>query len=161
MRDNKNILSLENKLVLVTGGGTGLGLAMAGAFADQGARVIISGRREDVLVKAAKNLGEQIYPEPFNIIDFKNIPRWLTQLEDKYGAIEILVNNAGIHIKKDVFNYTDEDFRQVILINQEAEIMLSREAGRKMALRNRGCILFISSMASQYGIPNVIGYSAS
>lgn len=161
MRDKQDILSLKNKLVLVTGGGTGLGLAMAKAFAEQGARVIISGRREDILVYAAKDSGEQLYPEAFNLTEFKNIPGWIEMLESKYGEIDVLVNNAGIHIKKEVFDYTDEDFRQVVQINQEAAFVLSREAGRKMANRKRGSILFISSMASQYGIPKVIGYSAS
>jgi gluconate 5-dehydrogenase len=161
MTTEGEFLSLNNKLVLITGGGTGLGLAMAKAFLNFGARVIITGRRLDVLRKAAKDLGENIIPEAFDITKFKTIPNWIVCLEQKYGAIDILINNAGIHIKKEILDYTDEDFHNVIQTNQEAAFILSREVARNMSARKAGSIIFISSMASQYGIPKVIGYTAA
>lgn len=161
MKTEREFLFLDNKLILITGGGTGLGLAMAKAFLSVGARVIITGRRADVLRKAAKDLGGNIITESFDITRFKAIPNWINYLEQKYGAIDVLVNNAGIHIKKEILEYTDEDFHNVIQTNQEAAFILSREVARAMSVRKSGSILFISSMASQYGIPKVIGYTAA
>lgn len=161
MITENNFFSLKNKVALITGGGTGLGLAMAKAFVDQDARVIISGRREEILSEACIKLGENAAFETFDITDFKGIPGWISIIEAKYGAIDILINNAGIHIKKEIFDYTDEDFHRVIQTNEESVFILSREVGRKMTQRKTGCILMISSMASQYGIPKVIGYTAA
>ncbi|NJO68644.1 MAG: SDR family NAD(P)-dependent oxidoreductase [Bacteroidetes bacterium] len=78
---NSNPISLHNKLALITGGGTGLGLAMAMAFSAQGARVIISGRREDVLEEAAKKTGSNVYGEVLDITCFEKIPEWVSVIE--------------------------------------------------------------------------------
>ena len=158
---DESFFSLERKLVLITGGGTGLGLAMAKAFVTQGAKVIITGRRKDVLKEACKTLGKNAYCEPFDVTEFDKVPKFLSDIESKYGALDVLINNAGIHIKKDLFDYTDEDFMSIIKTNQEAVFVMSREAAKKMSKRKNGVILLISSMASQYGIPKVIGYTAA
>jgi NAD(P)-dependent dehydrogenase (short-subunit alcohol dehydrogenase family) len=71
------------------------------------------------------------------------------------------VNNAGINMKKEFTDVTDEDFQKVLLTNVTAIFSLSREVVRQMAVRKKGCIINISSMASQYGIPKVIAYTAS
>lgn len=156
-----SFFSLQDKLVLITGGGTGLGLAMAKAFASQGARVVISGRRVDVLAQACQIMGSNAVYEQFDITDFDKIPQWISSIESKYGNIDVLINNAGIHIKKDIFSYSNDDFRRVITTNEEAVFVVSREVAKKMAQRKSGSILLISSMASQYGIPKVIGYTAA
>lgn len=158
---DNNFFSLENKLVLITGGGTGLGLAMAKAFAKYGARVIISGRREDVLKSACEEIGSNASYENFDITNFEAIPNWIASIESRNGSIDVLINNAGIHIKKDIFSYTNADFNRVISTNEEAVFIVSREVAKKMAERKTGNILLISSMASQYGIPKVIGYTAA
>lgn len=156
-----DFFNLENKVVLITGGGTGLGLAMAKAFTARDSKVIISGRRESILEEACTLLGKNASSEVFDITNFREIPSWISMLEEKYGYIDVLVNNAGIHIKKELLDYSDDDFHRVIQTNQEAAFIVSRETARRMTLRKQGCILFISSMASQYGIPKVIGYTAA
>lgn len=157
----KNYFDLDNKVTLITGGGTGLGLAMAQAFTVRNAKVIITGRRKNILEEACQTLGKNATFEVFDITRFEEIPSRVSMLEGKYGAIDILINNAGIHIKKEILNYTDDDFHRVVQTNLEAAFILSREAARRMAERKSGSILFISSMASQYGIPKVIGYTAA
>lgn len=157
----EGIFSLEGKLALITGGGTGLGFAMAVAFVSQGARVIITGRRVEVLQEACMKLGNNAYYECFDVTERAKIPGFISELEAKYGVLDILVNNAGIHIKKDMLEYTDDDFSRIVRTNQEAVFVLSREVARKMVARQKGVILMISSMASQYGIPKVIGYTAA
>jgi NAD(P)-dependent dehydrogenase (short-subunit alcohol dehydrogenase family) len=161
MIKESSFLGLENKIALITGGGTGLGLAMAKSFVDQGAKVIITGRREDVLKEACQNLGSNAWYEVLDVTDFGQIPSRVSAMEAKYGSIDILVNNAGIHIKKSIFDYSNDDFHKVIATNEEAVFVLTREVSLKMSQRHAGVVLMISSMASQYGIPKVIGYTAA
>jgi NAD(P)-dependent dehydrogenase (short-subunit alcohol dehydrogenase family) len=161
MIKENTFFGLENKIVLITGGGTGLGLAMAMAFVGQGAKVVITGRREDILKEACKSLGNSASYEVLDVTDFGQLPFRVLDIEAKYGNIDILVNNAGIHIKKDFFDYTNDDFHKVIATNEEAVFVLTREVCQKMSQRREGAVLMISSMASQYGIPKVIGYTAA
>jgi gluconate 5-dehydrogenase len=161
MNTDKDFFSLKDKVTLITGGGTGLGFAMAKAFVQQGAKVVITGRRKDVLSNACHDLGSEVVYEIFDVNDFKAVPGWINSVEAKYGPVDILINNAGIHIKKDFFEYTDEDFSRIIKTNEEAVFILSREIAKSMAPRRSGSILMISSMASQYGVPKVIGYTAA
>jgi NAD(P)-dependent dehydrogenase (short-subunit alcohol dehydrogenase family) len=157
----KDVFSLENKLIVVTGGGTGIGFAISKCFIEQGARVIISGRREEILKSACKLLGENCTYIQSDLTVLSEIPNLVSKIEREYGAIDVLVNNAGIHLKKDFFEVTDEEFEQIILVNQKSVFSLSREVAKYMADRRRGSIIMISSMASQYGIPRVIAYTAS
>ncbi|MDP4226066.1 MAG: SDR family oxidoreductase, partial [Bacteroidota bacterium] len=75
--------------------------------------------------------------------------------------IDVLVNNAGLHLKKDLLEVTDEEFSEIIQVNQMAVFSLSREVAKLMKDKGQGVIIMISSMASQYGIPKVIAYSAA
>src|SRR3546814_489401 len=77
------------------------------------------------------------------------------------GNIDMLLNKAGIHLKKDALDVTDEEFAQVIRTNQQAVFGLSREVAKRMAKRGQGSIIMISSMAAQYGLPKVIAYTAA
>jgi gluconate 5-dehydrogenase len=158
---NDLIFSLTEKLALITGGGTGLGLAMAKAFVGQGAKVIITGRREQLLIDAVKSLDAGATHVVCDITQFEKIPGLVKAIESDLGPIDILVNNAGINLKKDFLDYADEDFDRIIKTNLNAVFSLSREVAKIMALRKKGCILMISSMASRYGLPKVIGYTAS
>jgi NAD(P)-dependent dehydrogenase (short-subunit alcohol dehydrogenase family) len=81
---------------------------------------------------------------------------------ERYGRIDVLVNNAGVNMKKEFTEVTDEEFQKVILTNLTAVFSLSREVVKCMLDKGiRGSIINISSMASQYGIPKVIAYTAS
>jgi gluconate 5-dehydrogenase len=95
-----NIFSLKGKRALVTGGGTGIGLGISKAFIEAGAEVVITGRREEVLQDAFKELGENVRYRVFDITNKKEIPAFIQDLETQFGGIDILVNNAGIHLKK-------------------------------------------------------------
>jgi NAD(P)-dependent dehydrogenase (short-subunit alcohol dehydrogenase family) len=78
-----------------------------------------------------------------------------------FGGIDILVNNAGINMKKDFTEVSDEDFQRILHTNVTAIFALSREVVKEMIKKGSGTIINISSMASQYGIPKVIAYTAS
>jgi NAD(P)-dependent dehydrogenase (short-subunit alcohol dehydrogenase family) len=85
----------------------------------------------------------------------------VTELVKEFRSIDILVNNAGINQKKPFTEVSDEDFEQIILTNLTSVFVLSREVGKVMLKQKNGCIINISSMAAQYGIPGVIAYTAA
>jgi gluconate 5-dehydrogenase len=152
---------LSGKLALVTGGGSGLGFSIAQKFIDYGARVIIAGRREDALQAAVAKLGAGAIYKVCDLAQLQTVAPLVENLEKEFGAIDVLVNNAGVNLKKNVLEVSDEEFEGVIRINQQAVFSLTREVAKKMAERKKGNIIMISSMAAQYGIPKVIAYTAS
>lgn len=152
---------LSGKLALVTGGGSGLGLSIAQKFVTYGARVIIAGRREDALQAAVAKMGANAAYKVCDLSQLSGIGALVESVEKDFGEIDILVNNAGINLKKNVLEVTDEDFAEVVRTNQLAVFSLTREVAKKMTARKKGNIIMISSMASQYGIPKVIAYTAA
>jgi NAD(P)-dependent dehydrogenase (short-subunit alcohol dehydrogenase family) len=153
--------SLQGKYALITGGGTGIGLAISRAFHDAGARVIITGRREDVLRNACQTLGENVSYRVCDISRLGAIPALIGGLEKEGVALDILVNNAGINLKKPALEVTDEEFDRIIQTNLNGLFALTREVARGMAVRGKGAILNITSMAALYGLTKVPAYSAA
>jgi len=156
-----NPFSLIGKYALITGGGTGIGLAISRAFCQEGARVVLTGRREDVLQKACQSLGESASYRVCDLSRLSAIPALVGEIEKDGTALDILVNNAGINAKKPALEVTDEEFDRVIQTNLNGLFALTREVGRGMAARGKGAILNITSMAALYGLPKVPAYSAS
>lgn len=152
---------LKDRTVLVTGGASGLGYAIAKAFASNRSKVVIVGRDETKLKRAKKELGRRVHCIPFDINDLDRLPSLVNEIERKVGGLDVLVNNAGINLKKDAFHVTNEEYQKIIQTNQTAVFALSREVAKTMVRRGSGNIIMISSMASRYGIPKVIGYTAS
>jgi len=149
------------KVAIVTGGGSGLGFAIAERFTQNGITTIIAGRNQEKLKKAKEALGDLCYAKTCDITDLPSIPIFVNEIAQQFGQIDILVNNAGINQKKEFTDVTDEDFNNVIRTNLSAVFSISREVVKHMLPRNTGCIINISSMAAQYGLPKVIAYSAS
>lgn len=150
-----------NKIAIVTGGGSGLGFAIAQKFISQNITTIIAGRNVEKL-KAAKNqLGELCFDFPCDVSDLKSIPVFVQNVIDKFGHVDILVNNAGINLKKEFTTVTDQEFESILTTNLTAVFCMSREVVKFMLQKKSGCIINISSMAAQYGLPKVIAYSAS
>jgi NAD(P)-dependent dehydrogenase (short-subunit alcohol dehydrogenase family) len=149
------------KIAIVTGGGSGLGLAIAHKFVQQNIRTIITGRNEDKLNQAAKELGDLCIPLAFDMNNLSLIPQKVKYIQETYGVIDVLVNNAGVNLKKDLVDVTDEEFQNIIQTNVLGVFAISREVAKIMLAQSHGSIINISSMASQYGIPKVIAYTAS
>lgn len=150
-----------NKVAIITGGGGGIGLAIAKRFIQHQILTVIIGRDKEKLNAAAAELGPLCQPICQDLNDLSSIPRLVQQIIDRYGRIDIVVNNAGINQKKDFTDVSDEDFQRVLHINLSSVFALSREVVRYMETAGSGVIINISSMAAQYGIPKVIAYSAS
>jgi NAD(P)-dependent dehydrogenase (short-subunit alcohol dehydrogenase family) len=156
-----SFFDLTGKKAVVTGGGKGLGLAITTALVKAGASVFITGRDEAALKETAASLGNQCSFGVFDLVAAAGIPDFVASIERDFGAVDILVNNAGINLKKDFLELTDEEFDRIVKTNQYAVFSFTREVAKKMVPRGRGSIVMISSMASQYGIPKVVAYSAS
>lgn len=154
-------MNAQERIAIVTGGGSGIGLAIAERFTQNGIRTIIIGRYEQKLHRAAEKLGPLCIPQPCDLSDLKAIPPVVAQLKNIHGNIDILVNNAGINLKKEFTEVTDEDFQRILLTNVTAVFSLSREVVTYMIEKGSGVVINISSMASQYGLPKVIAYTAS
>lgn len=156
---------MENKhiqpLALVTGGGSGIGVAIARKFTENGIRTIILGRNREKLTSAKKTLGPLCEEIRFDLDQLSELPGLVDDIVNRLGQVTILVNNAGVNLKKEFTNVTDDEFQQIMLTNVNAVFALSREVVKKMLESGYGSIINISSMASQYGIPKVIAYTAS
>jgi NAD(P)-dependent dehydrogenase (short-subunit alcohol dehydrogenase family) len=152
---------LRKKNVLVTGGGSGIGYAIAEAFAAEDAVVFIVGREREKLARARHSLGERVrtFEADLNLLD--RIPDLVGELNKAVGHIDVLVNNAGINVKRKAADLSDAEYQGVVLTNQTAVFALTREVGKAMVARGSGSIIMMSSMASRYGIPGVVGYAAS
>ena len=156
-----NVFSLEGKIALVTGGGSGIGFYIAQCLAQAGAQLVITGRREEVLKEALPKLGADARYFVNDVTDLKSLPALIETIEAEVGEIDILVNNAGINMKKHAVEVSDEDFDRVIQTNLHAVFSITRECGKRMVERKRGSILMITSMAALYGIDRVVAYTAS
>jgi NAD(P)-dependent dehydrogenase (short-subunit alcohol dehydrogenase family) len=151
----------NNKIALVTGGSSGLGLAIAKKFTENNIHTIIIGRNETKLQGAAKELGKNCQYVACDVSELNKIPLLVKQIIDEHGRIDILVNNAGINLKKPISDVTDAEFQQVMMTNVNSVFSMSREVSRSMVINKSGSIINISSMAAQYGLPYVIAYTAS
>jgi NAD(P)-dependent dehydrogenase (short-subunit alcohol dehydrogenase family) len=151
----------NNKVAIVTGGGSGIGLAIAEKLAGSGMKTIVVGRDEAKLATAKEKLGANCVSYRCDLNDLSTIPTLVNTIVKEHGRIDVLVNNAGINMKKEFTEVTDDDFQKIILTNVTAIFSLSREVVKCMLERGGGAIINISSMASQYGIPKVIAYTAS
>jgi NAD(P)-dependent dehydrogenase (short-subunit alcohol dehydrogenase family) len=156
-----NTTAQTKKIAIITGGGSGIGLAIAEKFVLAGITAIIIGRDEQKLNAAQRQLGDHCHPIAHDLNDLPSLPGLVQQIAGRFGSIDILVNNAGINMKKDFSEVTDEDFDRILHTNVKSVFALSREVIKIMLPQGTGNIINISSMASQYGIPKVIAYTAS
>lgn len=137
---------LEVKHIVVTGGGRGLGFAMAKKFVQEGARVLIAGRNEDVLVNASKEIGCE-----YEVLDIQKTETFNLFFENaakKLGKVDTLVNNAGISLHEpSFFDVTEETFDQQFDTNLKGTFFLTQCFVRSLIEKKlKGDILFISSV---------------
>lgn len=153
---------LDGEVALITGGATGLGLGIARAFVEAGAKVILAGRRQSELEQAAAELGPAAFPVVHDVTATNAAHELVERVSELAGApIGILVNNAGIHLKKDAVQTSAEEFAGVLQTHVLGAHALSAAVLPGMMERRHGSILFIASMASLFGIPKVVAYSAA
>ncbi|MGA8111773.1 MAG: SDR family oxidoreductase [Acidobacteriaceae bacterium] len=157
----EEVFGLSGKLAIVTGGGTGLGFAMASCFSAAGATVVITGRRFDILRQAAARIGEGVFAEQHDVTDLTASAALLARIEERHGPPAILVNNAGTHVKKPIEGHTLDDFQSILATHVEGAFALTQAVAPRMKSAGGGSILFTASMSSLIGMPNIVAYSAA
>ena len=153
---------LDGEVAIITGGATGLGFGMARCFVEAGARVVLAGRREEELRKATEALGASASFIRHDVTQHDMAESFVRAATAAAGAPPtILVNNAGVHLKKLAVHTTPEEFQRVLDTHVVGAHALTAEVLPGMMERRHGSILFIASMASLFGIPQVVAYSAA
>jgi gluconate 5-dehydrogenase len=155
------VFSLKGELAVVTGGGTGIGQAIAIAMHAAGARVVLVGRREPELAAAVKSMGEGAVYLVQDITHTDETPAFIDRVTREHGPISCLVNNAGRHLKKAAVDTTPEEFEDVMKTHIIGAHALTRAVIPGMVARKHGTVLFTASMASLFGIPLVVAYAAA
>ena len=144
-----DVFSLKGELALITGGGTGIGLAVAKAMHAAGAKVVLIGRREAELTAAVKSIGAGASFFVHDITKFELADALVEKVTRELGPITCLVNNAGVHLKKPAIDTTPEEFQSVLNTHIFGAHALTRAVAPGMIQRKHGNILFMASMASR------------
>lgn len=148
---------IDGQRAVVTGGGSGLGFGIAKVFIEAGADVIIIGRNEEKLRQAQQQLGDHCQYKAFDVTKLQDIPALVKEI----GAVDILVNCAGVHLKKWALDVSDEEFLGVLNVHVMSVFALSREFAKLMVERGRGNIILISSMTAIMGMEQVVAYTTA
>ena len=160
----ETLFSLEGRVVLVTGGYRGLGLAMARGLAECGARVVLNGRNAGAVRESAEACladGLAAYPAAFDITDEAAVQAALSRIEEHWGGVDILVNNAGIQRRHPLESMPVADFREVLETNLTAAFILAKAVVPGMIRRRAGKIINISSMMHRLARPTTANYCAA
>lgn len=154
--------NFSGKVVLVTGGASGIGLAIAQAFAGRGARLVLIDRDTRV-AEIAQRLGTQVEHSGLtvDVTDDKAVITAIEQVATAAGRIDVLVNNAGFARLAPAEDVTMEDWDAHIALNLRAPFLISREVGRVMLRQGSGRIVSIASQAGIVALPHHVAYSAA
>jgi 3-oxoacyl-[acyl-carrier protein] reductase len=156
------MFDLTGMTALVTGASGGIGSSIAAALAGQGARVALSGTREEALKAVAAGLGGDPVVLPANLSDAATVDGLVPRaVEALGGRLDILVNNAGITRDNLAMRMKDEEWADVIRVNLEAAFRLARAALRPMMRARHGRIVSITSVVGTTGNPGQANYAAS
>lgn len=147
---------LEGKVAIITGGNSGVGAATAKKFASEGAKVVISARREAQLEAVANEIreaGGEVLPVVSDISKPEDAVKLVAAAVEKYGKLDILINNAGVldNGLKAVDKFAEEDINKVLDINTKGTMYMIREASKEMAKANYGSIVNVASVAGVMG----------
>jgi len=156
--------ALDGKVAIVTGGGTGIGRAIARRFVEEGAQVVICGRRMDKLEEAAGSIDEtrkKILPLPCDVTDKAQISGLVKTTVNKFDGIDVLVNNAGVMRFDPLVEADDETFELLMRTNLWAPWRFSVAVVPQMKKRGGGSIITISSVAGLKAISGAGLYCTS
>jgi 3-oxoacyl-[acyl-carrier protein] reductase len=155
------MFELSGKTALVTGASGGIGSAIVRAFHRQGATIVVSGTRREVLDNLAASLADRVHVIPCNLADKAEAEALLPKSEELMGQVDILVANAGVTKDNLLVQLRDEDWDQVLSVNLTATFRLTRAAVRGMMRRRFGRIIAISSVVGVTGNAGQSNYTAS
>ena len=153
-------MNVKGKNILITGGSLGIGKETARALVNKGANVLITGRSEERLIKARDYTGAKIIK--FDISDHKNMIKNTSRCIDIFdGRVDVLINNAGVGVRKSIEELNIEDFLKVFNVNVFGLALITKEIIPYMIKASYGTIINIGSTASLKGYKNGSIYSSS
>ncbi|AJR04460.1 SDR family NAD(P)-dependent oxidoreductase [Siansivirga zeaxanthinifaciens] len=166
-----NLFELENKVILITGGGGVLGGQMAKYLLSNGATVIILDYKDDIVNSALDSLNKiskKVDGFVCNVLEEKSLQEVSDKIIKKFNKIDVLINAAGgnmpgatIGVDQTIFDVNIEHFKKVVDLNLFGSILPALVFGKEMVKNNKGVIINISSMTAQSAVTRVVGYSAS
>ncbi len=159
-----NPFRIDGRLALVTGSSGGIGFALARALGQAGASVVLNGRDEAKLARAAETLrgeGLTLHTRAFDVTKADAVQAAVDAIERDLGAIEILVNNAGMTRRSPLQDFPHEDWHQIMQTNLDSVFIVGQAVARPMIARGRGHIINICSVQSELGRPGIAPYMAS
>jgi len=157
-------MRLENKVAIVTGGGFGMGRAICSEFAREGAHVIVA----DVNLDNARSVADEINANSGDALALKVDVRHSSEVNgmvdrciERYGRVDILVNNVGVRCVKPFLEHTEEDWQYMLDVNLTSQFLCAKAVVPHMLRQGKGKIVNIASIASYIGRPNRVAYCAS
>ena len=155
---------LDGQVALVTGGSRGLGLGVALALAHHGADIALAARTASQLEEAAelvRRAGRRAITIEADVSNVDSVKAMVARAQAAFGRIDILVNGAGINIRRPADTFTEAEFDQVIDVNLKSAFFTSVEVGRLMRAQRHGRIINIGSLTFEFAVPNVTLYAMS
>ncbi|MEO5657223.1 MAG: SDR family NAD(P)-dependent oxidoreductase [Nitrospiria bacterium] len=157
-------MRLEHRVALVTGGGTGIGLAIARAFLAEGAKVAITARDTARLARAARELdpsGARVLGLAMDVTDRAMVERGVEAVIRQWGAIDVLVNNAGVSGITALADPDDALWHQIIATNLTGAYLVTKAVAPQIKDHAHGRIINLSSVLGRFGVPGYAAYCAS
>ncbi len=151
---------LNDKVAIITGGGSGIGKAIAELFAAKGARLALLGRSESVR-ETAHALGDRARHFILDVTDFARIPPTVEEIVAHFGAVDVLVNNAGIAFREPAEETSEDKWDLTMAVNLKAVFLLSKAVGRYFLEQGHGKIVNIASQAAVVALANHLAYCTS
>ena len=155
---------LHNRRALITGSTHGIGLAMAEAIGNAGAEIIISSTNQSRLTQTVQELqhqGLKVSGFHFDVTNEHEVEQTVNKIEQNFGPIDILINNAGLIQRIPLIEMGVSDFRRILDVNLTGTFILSKYVAKYMIGRNQGKIINICSLMSEIGRESVGAYSAA
>lgn len=166
MATSRDLFDLSGKVALVTGSTKGIGRAMVQGLAEAGAKVVVSSRKQElcdeVAAEIAASTGAETLGLACHVGDWEGIPAFVDAVVERFGTIDVLVNNAGINpARTTVSDMTIEYWRKMFNVNLEGPLRMSQQVAPVMRDNDGGSIINIVTMAAYSGGPNVCAYGSS
>ena len=154
-------MRLKDKIAIITGGGTGIGLATARAFCQEGAKVILFGRRKEKLEKAVEKLGGPAIIVQGDMTNNNDLDKLINETLHNFKKIDVLVNNAGLFNRSPLHEISDSQWDEIMDINIRSVFQLTRRVLPVMLSQKYGSIIHISSILGLIAVPQVAAYNVS